>query len=301
MLRITFILSCILILGACSQRPQLDNASELADGDGFLISAGLNGDGQTSLEVTRAEKLAQVTDRRNDFASKLLSSQEYYQSFEGNLVEVMSEFTVRLEDIYRQLDLRRMAPFRKGKKYDIEKSFYALAATLDTPLRNNSRSRQTSFYELIKVALVKEVRGESMSAHEEVLVAGINKEMMLDLLRARVDIVSAIALMMLTDEKEMNFTQKARKTIFKITGGRFGTIKLPETYHQSDETTKLEIERHLLRAITTRDFLAQIGTVKDLDKSLASAFENISLNTKNSAPATDPRTNRVQGLIKKLL
>ena len=124
---------------------------------------------------------------------------------------------------------------------------------------------------------------------------------MSELMRARVDITGALALKNLTDKDEMALGQKAKGLIFKITGGKLGSIDLPETYDKSNETTKEFTETYLDAAVKAKMFLREIGVEKSLEKTLKSAYKNIDFNEKKQTEAEKAQVDEKKDNIKKLI
>jgi hypothetical protein len=297
----SLMLAALLLMAACSKAPQeqLDEGTQMDQL--FITSVLQRQSADASGEALRNERFSILTDQQRDAQSKLVAAEEYLQSFEGEITPVVQEFTLRLEEIYRQLDIKRMNPRQRGRKHSSQRAFYALAAALDTPLKAGRKGRPLTFYQLIKSALVKDVRREAMLPHEEILTTAANKEMMLELIKARVDILSAMALELLTDQSKMGPVQKTKGRVFNITRGRLGEIDLPEVFNQADEQTKNQIERLLGRAVMSRGFLAQIGVTKELERQLASAFSNLDwIERPSAADSEERRKYRIMDLINQL-
>jgi hypothetical protein len=98
----------------------------------------------------------------------------------------------------------------------------------------------------------------------------------------------------------MTLGQKAKGLIFKITGGRLGSIDLPEVFDKSNDATKIYIEKYLDGALKAKVFLKDIGIEKKLEKTLFSAFKEINL-TEKSIDSSDERRIKIQSQIDQLL
>jgi hypothetical protein len=218
-------------------------------------------------------------------------------------LDAANELTRRMTDLYEKIDTKKMSPTKDNK---MEMSFYALSATMhmnhtfQDELAKSKKIEVVSMYDLIKKALIKERDHRVFLPHEEVLMSGINKEIMTNLIKARVDIYSALALKNLTDKRDMTLGQKAKGLIFKITGGRLGSIDLPEVFDKSNDATKIYIEKYLDGALKAKIFLKDIGIQKKLEKTLFSAFKEINL-TEKSIDSSDERRIKIQSQIDQLL
>lgn len=277
-------------------------------------------------EDTRTKKFEALMDSKNDMGAKFASAAVYFKSFEFQLwnadvkyddaesrdilfLDATNEFTRRICDIYEDVNTRNMSPTKEGKRYNAEMAFYALAATIhmnhhyQEELVKNKNVKAVSFYDLVKNSLLKDINGQHQEEHEITLMAGMNKEIMIELIKARVDILSALALKDLTDKRNMTLGQKAKALIFKITGGRLGSIDLPETYDKANEATKITIESRLDGALKARNFLREIGINKEMEKTLKSALTYIDFNEKNNSAdkVDDKRKEKIHTLVTGLL
>jgi hypothetical protein len=252
-------------------------------------------------EDTRNKKFEILNSKDEDFGSKISAADVYFKSFEFQLwtaqkgfddqhtrdvllLDAANEFTMRICDIYNKLNLKKMSPTNDGKKHSAEMSFYALAATMhlnhhyqEELIDDKAGLKAISFYDIVKSALLKDSNGMAMTEYEEVLVSGLNKEIMTELVKARVDILSALALKNLTDKRNMTLGQKLKAGLYKLTNGKLGSIELPEMFSKSNDATNKQTIKYLDGATKTKIFLADIGTEKKLEKTLKSAYSKIKL------------------------
>jgi hypothetical protein len=240
--------------------------------------------------ITRVDTFSDILDEKNDLPTKLFAAENYFKSFEYQLrtgtaaqrdrvlmldlyLEAAREFSAKTLDLYQDVNFKKLSPLKEGKKQNEEQAFFAIAAKMDTTI-----NQAPSMFELTRRSLFKDLNKEPLEAHEVLLMTGENKELMIDLLKARIDILAMLALKNLTTKKEMSVTQKARGLIFKITGGHLGAIDLPETYEQSNEVTKEAIVADLEKAVRTKNILRELGLSQTLDKTLRSALIQIDFN-----------------------
>jgi hypothetical protein len=331
-MRTSLVLLSVLSLVACSKVKELDQRTENLEKSTQKVSKTTNEMQETTsvmyqqirskeAEDTRDEKFTILTEQDADMGARFAAAGVYFKSFEFQLwsnnrsfdnervretlyEDAATEFVRRIIDIYEKINLAKMTPVTNRK---MEQSFYALAATVhlnhhfQDEVALKSSKKAISFYDLIKVALLNESNGVKLKHHEEILVSGVNKEIMTELVKARMDILSALALRDMTDKRQMTLTQKAQGAIFKMTGGRFGSIVLPETYDQANEPTKDQIEKYLKGAIEAKAFLKEINVSKPLEKTVKSALGNIELEKKTDEKAEDPRREKILSLIDELL
>lgn len=262
-------------------------------------------------EDTRNKKFEILNSDEEKIGAKIAAAAVYFKSFEFQLwtgakdfdtthardvllLDAANEFTKRICDVYGELNLKKMSPTNDGKKYSKDQAFYALAITMhmnhhyqEELIDSKASLKAISFYDVVKSALKKDANGSAMSEHEEVLVSGMNKEIMIELIKARVDMLSALGLKNLTDKRNMTLKQKLKAVLFKVSGGKYGSIELPEIFAKSNEPTKKQTIKYLESATKARKFLADIGVEKELEKTLKSAFSKISLDDSENQPADE--------------
>jgi hypothetical protein len=237
-------------------------------------------------EQLRTEKISDLTNRNSGLNEKILAAAGYFQAMEyqsqnnksladmENLwAEAIEDFLRRLADIHREVRFKKMSPLKDSKRQTDEMAFYALAATMHLKTSNKA----LSIYELINQALKKTAHQNTLH-HEELLLRDENQKMVVDLLKARVDILSALALETLTDDKHMSTGQKFRTLLFKVSAGKMGKMDIPtDSLRATPESRKQEIEL-LEQALKTQRFLSDLGTSKVLEKRVRSALGNVKLD-----------------------
>lgn len=252
---------------------------------------------------TRALRLAEyqvITSEDADMGERLASAAVYFQAMEfqvwtgkGNdnqeareklYLSAAKEFVKYINDIYKDINTNKMSPIKERKNHPSEKAFYAIAAAMhynhayqEKLAQENPEIKLTSFYDLIKVALAKFNDGEALLPHEEVLTTQNNRKIIIELIKARVDMLSALALKNLTDKDSMNFRQKIKAIVFKASAGKLGEIDLPEAYSAKEISTNNETITYLDGAKKARNFLDRIGVSKQLERTLHSALGNVDL------------------------
>lgn len=205
--------------------------------------------------------------------------------------DLMEEFTHRLRDIHSQIKFKNMNAMNDNGHFG--NSFYAVAAELNGPM-----------YDLIKLALKKEKVGRPLNFAESIVVLQDNKEMMINLIQARMDILSVFALQNLTDKKKMGFWGTTKSFLFTISFGLLGSIDYPETYAAANEATKNKIEDHLSKAVESKRYLAELNITHKLSKKLNSAFKEITFGEKKKKKDETPEEKAVdmrKELIKNLI
>ncbi len=278
-------------------------------------------------EDTRSKKFEILNSDQEDFGAKIAAAAVYFKSFEFQLwtaqpgfddahakdvliLDAVNEFTKRVSDIYEKINVKTMGPTKSGKKHSAEQSFFALAATMHMNHHfqeglsdSKSSVASTSFYDIVKTALEKDTNGEALNEYEEVLVSGMNREMMIELIKARVDMLAALGLKNLTDKRNMTFGQKMKAAMFKVSGGLLGSIDLPETFSESNESTKKQALKYLDGANKAKKFLAKIEIQKNLEKTLKSAYSRIELNEdeENKNEELESYKLKIMQLIQQLL
>lgn len=261
-----------LIIAEDSRNESFDSLSESDQAIGEKIQAA------ESFFKNQGYQLSKISDKSDAYEKEAL------------LFEATTEFTRRLETIFRDINVRKMSPTKMGRRHTSEQAFYALAYAIDT----NANPKAQSFYSIVKQALIKDLNGEELTDYEAVLVTGQNKKMMIELIKARVDILSALGIRNLVDRDNMTLGQKMKGLLFKITGGALGSIDLPETFTKSNNTTVDQTVLLLESAVEAKNFLRELAIEKHLEKILRSAFGNIDLkgDVKDQAQETTGPTEK---------
>lgn len=330
------VLASLILSCGCSKVKELDKRTENMEKSTEKVSAVTDEMKETTTvmyqqirskeaEDTRDEKFAILMSEEAEIGTRITAAGVYYKSMEFQLwndndsfdnkdaldvlyVDAANEFTRRMCDLYPKVNVKKMSPTKNDK---MEMSFYALAAAIhmnhgfQDEVAKSKNFETKSMYDLVKKALLKDKQNKPLKEHEEILVNGQNKEIMIELIKARVDILSALALKNLTDKRDMTLGQKAKALLFKVTGGALGSIDLPELYDVSNDTTKNYTEKYLDGAVKARDFLREIGVEKKLEKTLKSAFKNIDFNEKKLSEEekqkVDGRKEAIKALINTLV
>lgn len=252
-------------------------------------------------EATRAEKFDAVLSKKKDIGDKITSAAVYFKSYEYQLatlketsrlshkmdsfrLDAVNEFTRRMSDLYKKIKPEKMSP---TKDRNLDNAFYAFAAALhmnhhfQENMAEDHNFNTISFLDIVKEALRKERDGEYLKESEDVLLTGINREMVIELLKARVDILAGIAFSYMTDKREMGIKAKGKGLLFKLSGGKLGSIKVPMTLDDANDSTRRMTIKTLDAAIKTKRFLSDIGVEKELEKYLRSGYSNLAFSEDN--------------------
>lgn len=272
-------------------------------------------------EATRAEKFEAVLSKKKDIGEKITSAAVFYKSFEFQLatlkeksrladrmdgfrLDAVNEFTRRMSDLYRKIKPAKMSP---TKDRNNDNAFYAFAAALhmnhhfQEQISHDNNLKTVSFLDIIQDALRKERDGEYLKEYEDVLLTGMNREMIVELLKARVDIAAAIAFSYMTDKREMGIKAKGKGLLFKLSGGRLGSIQVPMTLNEANESTRRSTIQTLDAAIKVKRFLGEIGVEKELEKYLRSAYQNLTFSGSDDQTQGNKELNEIEFLVKEIL
>lgn len=330
------LLSTLILFAACSKVKEIDKRTENMEKATTHVSQATDELKETitimheetrskDAEAIRNETFKILMDNESELGARITAAESYFKSMEFQLMadsksfnnqdtreqlylNATKEFTDRLTDLYAKIKVKKMSPINDKNK--AEMSFYALSASMhlthhlqDQNAKANRRE-SVSFYELMKDALSKDHFGEQLLSHEEVLVSGMNKEMILELIKARVDMTATLGLKNLTDQRNMTIGQRAKRLIFRITGGRLGSIDLPETYAESNDSTKKLTQTYLSDSLEAKNFLAKLQVEKPLEATIKSAFTQIDFNEKGGEENNkdhDQQKEKIRSLINDLL
>lgn len=326
-LLMTFLLTC-----ACSKVKELDQRTENMEKATEKMSTTTDNMKDTTsvmyqqirskeAEDTRDEKFQILMDDEAEMGTRITAAGVFFKSLEFQLhtangtfdnedslkehyIDAANEFTRRMCDLYEKINVKKMSPTKKNR---MEMSFYAVAVAMHMNhsfhdlIAKSMNVEAKSMYDIIKTALLKDKQGKRLKEHEEILLNGVNKEIMIELIKARVDILSALALKNLTDKRDMTLGQKAKALLFKISGGKFGEIDLPEVYDKSNEATKIYTEKYLDAAVSAKKFLKDLEVEKPLEKTIHSAFKGIDLEMNPDAKVRDNHRDTILRHITELM
>lgn len=317
----SMVLACLMLAASCSKVKELDKRTESMETSTTKMSETtkqMEEKLETTLDLLRSgdsaklrlDTFAHMTKKDTDFKNKIADACIFFKAFEYQLMtdeevlydhqmksllyeDAANEFTKRIGGIADQIKANKLNPTDESLENE-EQVYYAFALALhmnhhyqDIVVSRLSNLQTNSMNDIVKASLLKSSRREALETHEGIIVNGENEQVMIDLLKARVDILSALALKNLTNKKEMSLVQKGKGLLFKISAGHFGSIDLPETYDKANDSTKEWTEKYLDAALKTKKFLQEIGVEKKLEKTLRSAFKDIDLNEKNSGEKKD--------------
>lgn len=219
------------------------------------------------------------------FEYQVAGSRVYHEQFnkvEDFLADAANEYTRLMGDLYETVNTRKMSPLNSGKKHAKDMAFYSMAAAMHE-VHNHHKSvaeklniPQLSFYNMVTESLSLEANPK-LKKYQRILVSGVNREIMVELLKARVDMITAVGLSYLVDKRMMSTGGKMQALIYKLTGGKKGELKVPTTINEANSSTKETASEALEKAIETHEFLKSIGIEKKLHRDLKEVLSNIEL------------------------
>ena len=302
------VLVSLLALGvACSKvEKQKNNNKEMSQHTQEIV--------EKEADDLRDKKYQILKSENESLGTKIEAANDYFLGFdfqrsnrdERDILNAVRDFKAVATEFHSKINPKRMSPLKEGEKQSDEHAFYALAASLDAKRNEDG----ISMYDLVRWSLRKEEYREDLKRHEAELVSGKTKTVMIDLMKARMDIQATLALRELTDEDNMTLGQHLKGIIFDITGGWLGSIDLPETYTTANDSTKDAALAFLDKASKSRKILKDIGHDKKLQKTIRSAFIKIDMSDKtpdrqqlsvDQEQELDKRRDRAKELIDELL
>lgn len=272
-------------------------------------------------EATRTEKFDAVLSKNKGIGEKITSAAVYFKSYEYQLatlketsrlehmmdgfrLDAVNEFTRRMCDLYKKIKPEKMSP---TKDKNLDNAFYAFAAALhmnhhfQEKVAESGHLNTVSFLDIIKEALKKEQSGERLKEYEDILLTGLNREMVIELLKARVDILAGIAFSYMTDKREMGIKAKGKGLLFKLSGGKLGSIKVPMTLDETNDSTRRTTIKTLDAAILMKRFLSEIGIEKNLEMYLRSGYSNLSFSTSQDQTQGNKEIDEIELMVKEIL
>ena len=257
-------------------------------------------------EEARSQKFDELMEKSGTGA-KTLAACSYYQSFEYQLAtysesskdkefvaelraQALKEFMMRVGDLAATVDMEKMSPITSSTNE--ERVLFALAATMHvnhtfqkkTTKQGSDVGPMVSFLDLITEAFVNELNGDELSSANDVVLTASHRDIAINLLKARVDILAATALKYLTTPSKYD----------PVMGDVFATSKTG-----SATSTQKTIMELLGGALQTKDFLTSLGIKKSLEPNLQGAF--IGMQREAALVQENKSVSTIQIMIQKLL
>ncbi|MFG1499064.1 hypothetical protein ABMA70_02565 [Halobacteriovorax sp. XZX-3] len=309
---LTLFTGCKEVKEAIKMPEKMDKLGETTDGMSDTTSQLYSQLRSAQSSVERRDAFALILNDNIEMGQKLTNAAKFFMAFEYNLYtgikpydnleirdmlfyDAVEEFYKNMASVY-ETDIKgefnvkkamkkgKMTPIHTGKwslkKRNYEQSFYAVAAALhkvhhrQTFNAKNNGFAEMSMYTLMKDALIKDSQGATLSKSEEYIVAGHNREISIALLKARIDIILALAINDSMDADEASFWPGL---LHVISGGKLGKLELPSTFETSNAATMHEANKKIEEALKCYDFLLSIGVKHEIDKKVKNIFDNVEL------------------------
>jgi hypothetical protein len=195
-------------------------------------------------------------------------------------------------DIYKDSNIDDMSPLNDDtSKHNLEMAFYALSAAVhmnnhhqeyiaEESVGKNRIFTVTSFYDLLKSAVAKDREGEELKEYEKVVVAGKNLDITEVLIRNRFNILTALAIDDMINQKEVNsqsLLKKVSALMAKLTKGKVGSIKLTSLFANTNDATRFKIIEKLDGAMKAKRFLEKYNISYKLDSTLKNIIDNLQI------------------------
>lgn len=255
-------------------------------------------------EDTRNKKMQLILDKQSGMGARIAASAIYFQSFEFQFwnnnktydtpevrerlfVDAANEFFRRATDIYNRIDVEKLSPTLDDPEgRSNEMAFLALSVAMHMVNHHQEQihkdTKQTfeikSFYDLMKSALIKDKLGQELTESEAIFVTGTNKEISIQLLKARSNMLLALAVSYMIDLREIDqasLSEKGSALLAKLSNGKFGKVKLHSLFEKSNMSTKKEILKRLEASKSTLALLNQIGQAIKWDPTIQNIVSNL--------------------------
>lgn len=329
------LVSCSEVKEAVKMPEKMDKLGETTDGMSDTTSQLYSQLRSAQSSVERRDTFGMILNDNVEMGQKLTNAAKFFMAFEYNLYtgikpydnseirdmlffDAVEEFYKNMASVY-ETDIKgefnvkkaikkgKMTPIHTGKwslkKRNYEQAFYAVAAAMHKVHHRQTYNAKTngfaemSIYTLMKNALVKDSHGATLSEYEEYMVAGNNKEISIALLKARIDIILALAINDSMDADEASFWPGL---LHVITGGKLGKLELPSTFETSNAATMHEANKKIEEALKCYDFLLSIGVEHKIDKKVKNIFDNVELPELDSIQTENEQIHEYREFIQQI-
>lgn len=275
---------------------QLDKKMENMDENMELIKE----DGRQAVSSTsRKDEFAILRDEDIPMGAKISAAKRLFYAFENQLwtgrksdteevrnilfKDAVDELYEHLADFYRGYNAQETVVFINDANANYQ-AFFAIAATMhfnnskqEMRLKGEQEFEIISMYDIIKTALKKYRENQALNDYEKVIIRGKNLKMTIDLLNARMNFITLLAVQDLVTEPEM-FDEKWRDAArFKMNenwGDGLNLIDVP--FEEQNMASKEEIIYRLDGALKTKNLILENTFPMHIDKGLTSLIENMS-------------------------
>lgn len=267
---------------------------------------------QQASEMTRNEKLFAMLDPRRDMGDNLTDARIMFMAYEFQvwygkaqgeelhereelilhaIEELYSRISVKHETLVESGRLEAMSPLDlEGSDKTLERMFYAIATTMHftnefqkVMIKENQnigvRAEEISVYDVIKSALLKDagVEAGELSKAETYVTTSAYRDLAVDLLKARMDFLTALAIKGMVDKDNLAAGQMARGLLFKVSGGKFGALQVNNIFAEGNKATREDVLAKINEALKTKELLDAIGERPMLQIEIKSILENLEL------------------------
>lgn len=215
--------------------------------------------------------------------------------------EALTELYQKLGDVFNILlqknfwgktRLQRMSPLelsQNGKginEHNIEMVFYALASMshynniiqVKAVRENEDITSTESIYDLIRHSLSREKNGEHLNQSDDIMLAGDNRTISIELLRARFNILLALATKDMATTEGLSFGRRFSRFWYGLTGGGLGSLAVRSSFQQTNLPTQKDINNKLSAALKVKHALEKAGHSVEPHEDLKSMLENIEID-----------------------
>ncbi len=231
-----------------------------------------------------------------EFQLKKLPKTEYGLELREHYIgDAIDEFFRKMKIRYKNnisSKLKKLDPQDlEGDKRKIERAWYALATTIhfkdiiqEKYIKEMGEKgvqiEEVSLYDLFKKALIKEANGQALTENESKIVVGVNKEIAIKLLQARLTFLTALGVDLSAQREGMSVKDSIAGLAFKITGGsifgkKVGSLRPVPVLHKQNDATREQAITYFDAAIKTKRALEEMGVRPELEKGMKSIMENI--------------------------
>ncbi|RZF20371.1 MULTISPECIES: hypothetical protein [Halobacteriovorax] len=275
----------------------------------------------------RDNQMEKVRDPKIDIAGKITAAAKFYKALEFNswnpgtsyddsfsrremLLDASKEFIRNLTDIYSQVEDKiedgKLTPIhldwskpKKFEKYNYDKAFYAMAVAMHEKHflqeKNASKNKFTavSFYDILKSTLKREYAGANLTEAERELMTYSNRKMIIALLNARIDMILALAIKDSMDSSDVKIMSAG---LYLMTG-KLGKLAFPSILEKSTLTNKQKTNEKYEEALSTYDFMLEIGERPEIDKRVKNILDNVILPELTYEQESDGEVQKYHGYL----
>ncbi len=290
----TFVLACLLLVSCSKQSKPEDKSQQVRQIKNTESTISKDAEDELHKELheevskeARENKFIEIVKAKAETGqrmnAKVLKARAYLAAYHFDLwngsgkkgerekreslfSEPAAEFMEKIQRLTKKFDVNKISPMMDIKVQNDEFAYYALSI---------AAFESVDFKRVIESVFKAERENGVIEGHSEALIRGENKEAIFELMKARVNILAALALKTLVVDSSVSIDQHVIGLVSTTSFNKLKKLDVPEILKNNSQALSL-----LQAANTTKYYLDSLGIKMGLEKNLKKAFRKVSSSEK---------------------